>query len=352
MVIAQVARTRTLATVSDKAFTVGALVLSTWLVLGMYVDAWAHHHLFFETFFTPWHALLYTGAVANGVFLGVLWLRNSRTLPAGYELSLVGCILFGFGGFCDLIWHSLFGIERNFAAILSPTHLLLMLSAGLIVTGAFRAAWHSKTAVLPFSAAWSLALATAVVCFFMQDLHPLTAEWANPRWVFDHAGLAASFVDGQNLPRFSDSALQITEMLGIVDMVLATAVIVGTLLTTLGRFELQLGQVGLLIAFPMSAIVFTYKLDPIVLIAVLAGVLGEVLRLILRPVPSRPVQLRAFIVLVIGFLWGLYMWGLATTEGVFWPIHSEFGVVVVSAVTAWLLTYLAYPPRTMPRSSG
>src|SRR5215470_9421583 len=109
VVVSQAARAK-----AGPAFTATALLLGTWLVIGMYVDAWAHHHLSIETFFTPWHALLYSGAAANFVFLSVAWLNRRRSLPAGYELSIAGSILFGIGGFADLIWHAIFGIERDF----------------------------------------------------------------------------------------------------------------------------------------------------------------------------------------------------------------------------------------------
>lgn len=333
MVIGRIARTRRLSAESTTALTVAAVLLNSWLVLGMYVDAWAHHHLSFETFFTPWHALLYSGAAANFLFLGWWWAMRGRSLPSGYGLSLVGGVLFGLGGVADLVWHAVFGIERDFAAILSPTHLVLMLSAGLIVSGPLRAAWRSTSVSLPYSAVWSLALVDAVLAFFMQDLNPLTAQWANRGWAVDHSGLIKALAE-----------LRITEMLGVDNMVLATAVLVGSLLLVLMRFEIRPGQVFLLVTLPMVGVVLTYAPDPIILVPVLAGAFGEASRLLLRPSVTRTIQLRLYVVLLTLVLWGLYMVGLAATDGVFWPIHSEFGVVAVSMLGTWLLTYLAFPP--------
>jgi hypothetical protein len=300
----------------------------------MYVDAWAHHHLFFETFFTPWHALLYSGAAANFLFLSIAWAVRGRVLPSGYELSLAGSVLFGIGGFADLIWHAIFGIERDFAAILSPTHLVLMLSAGLIVSGPFRAAWRSNVPSLPFSGAWSLALVMAVLLFFMQDLHPFTAQWPNPRWLVDHSGLIPN-----------PGTTRVSEMVGMDNMVLTTAVLIGSALLVTVRFELRTGQALLLTAIPTTAVVFTYAPDLIILVVVLAGAFGEALRPLLQPSARRTKELRLYVVLLTLFLWGLHMWGLAATNGTVWPIHAEAGVVVVSVVGAWLLTYLAFPPR-------
>jgi len=160
----------------------------------------------------------------------------------------------------------------------------------------------------------------------MQDLHHFTAQWANPQWAFK-------------------APLRAAEMLGVDNLLLATAALVGILLVAVVRFQLKVGEVLLATALPATAVVLTYGPDLIIVVAVVAGVFGEALRVFLQPSRLRTWQLRAFVVLFTGFLWTLYMWGLATTDGIWWPIHSEFGVVVVTMVGAWLLTYVASPPR-------
>jgi hypothetical protein len=82
-----------------------------WLAVGLALDLWAHHHLAatLESFFTPWHAVLYTGFVIGAVWLLSVQFRDG--LPAGYGLSLVGAGIFALGGFIDAVWHTLFGIE-------------------------------------------------------------------------------------------------------------------------------------------------------------------------------------------------------------------------------------------------
>jgi hypothetical protein len=32
-----------------------------WLIGGLHLDGWAHHHIRLDTFFSPWHAVLYSG---------------------------------------------------------------------------------------------------------------------------------------------------------------------------------------------------------------------------------------------------------------------------------------------------
>ena len=57
--------------------------LSVWLVGGFYVDIWAHAHGRVDnTFFTPWHAFLYSGAASFGVVLGVAAIMGRpRSVP-------------------------------------------------------------------------------------------------------------------------------------------------------------------------------------------------------------------------------------------------------------------------------
>lgn len=48
---------------------------------------------------------------------------------------MVGIALFGVAGVGDMAWHEVFGIEANVEALLSPTHLLVIVGAGLFVSG-------------------------------------------------------------------------------------------------------------------------------------------------------------------------------------------------------------------------
>jgi hypothetical protein len=98
-------------------------------------------------FFTPWHAILYSGVLVTFIFLLFNQARNTskgyawqRPLPNGYLLSLVGVALFLLGGTLDFLWHTLFGIEVSLEALLSPTHLLLAMSGVLVISGPMRAA--------------------------------------------------------------------------------------------------------------------------------------------------------------------------------------------------------------------
>ena len=176
-------------------------ILSLWLVSGLHLDAWAHHQFEVETYFNTWHAVLYSGFAAIAIALvgSVLWNYRQTpvwqaAVPAGYQLALLGIALFMVGGIGDMVWHLLFGIEDNLEALLSPTHLLLGLGGGLIVTAPLRAAWHQTktaptlTSLLP--ALISSALTLALFSFFTAYAHPLaeTAVSGTPPLTIEQQG--------------------------------------------------------------------------------------------------------------------------------------------------------------------
>jgi hypothetical protein len=137
-------------TFNEKRLDFLIIFVISWFFLGLYLDGWAHGHLArLETFFTPWHAVLYSGFLATAGVLLIIALRNRQmngtwqyALPQGYQMSLGGIILFGVGGISDMVWHIFFGIETGIAALLSPTHLLLATGLAYIIGGPFRAAWY------------------------------------------------------------------------------------------------------------------------------------------------------------------------------------------------------------------
>jgi hypothetical protein len=91
------------------------LVPCTWLMVGVTLDGWVHNHIpALETFFTPWHGVLYSGYLAIAVFLLAALVRNHargyswlQALPMGYDLSLLGVGIFAIAGGLDLLWHTL-----------------------------------------------------------------------------------------------------------------------------------------------------------------------------------------------------------------------------------------------------
>ncbi|HET9517766.1 MAG TPA: hypothetical protein VFO77_08585 [Actinoplanes sp.] len=121
------------------------LVTSAWLVGGLQLDAYAHATIpELETFWTPWHAVLYSGMAASGLTL--LWLLRSRlpsiptygtllALPNALRVPMLGMALLLVGGGVDTLWHNLFGIETDLEIFVSPSHALIILGMVLVAAG-------------------------------------------------------------------------------------------------------------------------------------------------------------------------------------------------------------------------
>ncbi len=127
------------------------ILLGLWMTAGISVDGWVHNsRTLVESFFTPWHAVLYSGYATTALWMCWLVVRGGRAgrvglaaIPRGYGLGLAGAVIFGLGGLCDMLWHLIFGVEQGLDALLSPSHLALVAGATLILSSPFRSAWAS-----------------------------------------------------------------------------------------------------------------------------------------------------------------------------------------------------------------
>jgi Tol biopolymer transport system component len=156
-----------------------AVLLTLWYMGGLFIDGWAHNHGRTDvTFFTPWHAIFYSGYAVTALFYGWTVYRNTQAgvrwqdvLPKGHHLSLIGLMIFGFGGVFDLLWHTFIGIEVDVEALLSPAHLLLASGMILVFSGAFRSfQYKSKRESWAdwFPAVMSVTFTVSTLMFFVQ----------------------------------------------------------------------------------------------------------------------------------------------------------------------------------------
>lgn len=307
--------------------------LCVWLMAGAYLDAWAHRHLTsLETFITPWHGVLYSGMFAILAFLAVNALRNrsrgtaaDRVLPTGYGLSLVGCVLFGIGGVIDMFWHLRFGIEVSLQALVSPPHLLLMLALGLIVTGPLRAAWKRAGARAPWTAVISATLLLSMFTFFDQFDQPLVNAWAGGQIAFPET-------------------VRFTQELGILGIMVQTALLTGVILYLLSRFTLPFGSITLLAGMNGALLGSLEQNLDLVPVAIIGGLLADLVMAWLRPGPQRITALRIAAFIGPVGVCSLYLLAVEMTRGIDWPINLWLGSIVVSGAIGLLLSYLAVHP--------
>ena len=312
--------------------------LCGWFVAGLYVDGWAHHHgKVDDSFFTPWHAMLYSGFGAVTTFLALMFFRGRRALPEGYGLSLLGGAIFLGGGVADMVWHILFGIEESVEALYSPTHLLLALGMTLIVSGPFRAAWRRSEATSFLTAVpmlVSLALTLSVLTFFTQICHPLVRPRA--------AGVAPQ----------SETLVFFLQALGVSGIILHAALLIGMVLLAVRRWTLPVGSLTLIFVLNAAAMSVLNDQYWLIIPALLAGAAGDVLRRWLEPSVTRPWALRAFAAGVPVVLYLFYFLALMLTAGVWWSVHLWTGSVVLAGIAGWLISYLIVPPPAPDRMAA
>jgi hypothetical protein len=312
------------------------VVLSGWFMTGMYLDGWAHSHgRVDETFFTPWHAALYSGFLALAAFLGLTLLRNRaqgyswrQALPAGYELSLFGVAIFTAGGLGDMLWHELWGIETGVDALLSPSHLLLAVGAAMFLTGPLRATWRRSARVTN----WATLLPMILSLTFLLSLWTFLTAFAHP---FVQPWAAAGY-------RVSRSGFG--QALGVASIMLQSALLMGLVLLALRRWTLPPGSITLICTLNAASISILEDHYVVILVAFVAGIVADGLRWWLQPSVGRPTALRVWAFAVPVVLWLCYFAALRLGGGIWWSIHLWLGATFVAGIIGLVLSYLVVPP--------
>jgi hypothetical protein len=313
-------------------------ILAAYFVGGLYLDGWAHTHgKVDQSFFTPWHAALYSGQLLMVIILVGVLVRNvwrgatlREALPRGYNLSLVGVLLWFIGGPGDLIWHTLFGIEESVEALYSPTHLLLALGLTLAVSGPLRAAYHRsvdemRRPIDQLPMILSLTFTLSVVTFFIMIAHPISNLW------------------GTGWSDYSDEAR------GVAGIMLDAALLTGAVLLIVRQWKLAPG--ALTIVFTINAILMGFLFagphpTTFVIARALAGVIADLLRWWLKPAVTRPTALRAFATLVPMVIFALYFLAAQLSVTISWTIHLWAGSIVIAGAIGFLLSLLVAPPAS------
>ena len=329
---------------------------AAWLIAGITIDGWAHNTMrpLIDTFFTPWHAILYSGYLATSALLGATLVRNLAAgltwrdaLPRGYGAATVGVIVFGIAGLLDMVWHLVFGIEIDTGTLLSPTHLGLAIGGGLIISGPLQAGWLRGA-----DESWSRHLPTIVSLAGLVTLLTFMTQYANP-----FAGLSVSAVseptevtgtlrDGS--PLLLSRVIAFQEIRGIFGLLLQAGLVMGPALVALRRGSLRSGDMTLLLA--LNALVMLLMrgnlpaLWPLLAYAIVAGIVGDALLLRLRPSAERPLAIRVFAAAVpIVFTTGYFLTALGFPGGVWWAVPDVTGTVALTGILGVLLSYLVFP---------
>lgn len=319
-------------------------ILSAMMILGLYIDGWSHLHLHLDTYFSRWHVIFYTGFVVITLFLGLTVFRGARkgipltqTLPRGYGSTILGLLVYILGGMGDMVWHTLFGLEKSIEALVSPTHLFIFVGLGLTVSGPFRAAWHRPDDADHVSSLWlhlprllSLTLLWSVITFVTLIIHPFVGA---------HAGLRMWTI----WAAYGPVTLENAQIGGISGIVVQTGIFMGLLLLTIARWQLPFGSVTFMLTSNMAFVSLLGDQYILIPFTFLSGLGADLLLTQLQPSIRRVRAYRLFAFSVPVLIYVGYFLGLKAKEGLAWSTQVIMGSIVLAGLTGWLVSYLVLP---------
>ena len=297
-------------------------VFGTWMIIGLFLDGWAHQANKPETFFSPWHLLLYSGFVAAVAWFALDGMRRGASAARPDRWLTAGLVLFVTGAVGDGIWHEIFGIEVDLEALLSPTHLLLFIGGFLMVTMPLRNAIADVDEVQPRWAAWwpqavTLTLATAVVGFFT---------------------MYASAFEGVGSHADPSSFAEEMQAYGVTSILLTNLLLFAPTVFVLRRWDPPPGT--FLLLFLGVAVLMTgldgYRDVELVAAPIAGAIAVEVLRRRLPVLATLAVASAAF--------WSVYFLLVEVTVGVRWTVELWSGAIVLAAASSAALAALARSP--------
>lgn len=335
--------------VSQRTFDALVSVFSLLLVVGVALDFRTHANgISFaeEGFFTPQHVFFYTAflGVAATLFAGTLTRRREGrdwldAVPRGYGVAVLGVLIFGFGGVGDFFWHSAFGFEQGFEALVSPSHIALGAGAVLFLAAPMQAASERSA-----SAADSLVGALPVVLSMTLVLTML--------------GLFGGFVNPLYRPYPS---FEFYSMQPVVTMLVAFPLLyLGVVVFLSRRFDAIPGAFTAVFGLSALAITQVQGYMALVVPAVLAGVVADGIVAYASPFDREGMRwVRVLSVAVPAVFVTAYFavveaqWGIAQPvlqDGVvMWSVHVVVGAIVLSALAGLLFSTVA---STTPGQAG
>jgi hypothetical protein len=314
---------------------------------------WAHAHIAeLETFFTPWHGVFFTGFFATATLFVVTAIKNHRkgypwesSLPRVYLVSLLGMAGFFVGGLADMIWHIVFGVEKDLAIIISPPHIIIAVSAMTVTMSICRIIWSADGHPAGTPRYILILLLTYMTLAFNYMM-----DYFNP---FAFPYMAERFAESRlYAPQIGDVVVtsRLAEILGFSNIVLFTSFFMGVILMSVRYWRPPFGTFTVVFSLNVTAITLAYgRYYWFIATAAVAGVLADFIydRVVRRHREyHRRVRLFAFAVPVI--LFSGYALTIVVTDRTIWSLEMWGGTILISGLVGYLMTYLMFPPVMAP----
>ena len=367
---------------SSVGFDLFGLIFLLVFQIGGYVDGWAHNTLaVVETFFTPWHAILYAGFALSALYILIPLFRNrakgyawTHAVPKGYFVSVIGIIIFGVFGFCDMIWHIVFGVEANIDAFMSPPHLGLFTGSLLMISGPVCAlvsrndsdkrSWSKNApavlAMLTFFLSFTFLL-QPWVAIGTSDAASVTGP-ASARWTSavteaakapyrigtsDIVGLHALDTTAKEQPANSNILIVYLHRIGVATIMLYTIIFMGIFLYLLALGRVPVGSFTVLFTIDVAfvSIMRSSWLAPglvgaQIVVGLASGIAADLLYTWLKPTldSKRALYLFSFFTPAIFFIF--YFIEVQLNGGIWWSEHMVVGSIIYAGAVGLLMAAL------------
>src|SRR5690242_241306 len=323
------------------------VVASAWLVTGLQLDAYAHATTpQLETFWTPWHAVLYSGIAASGLTL--VWLLRSRlpriptyesvlALPNALRVPMLGMAFLLVGGAVDTLWHNLFGIEKGLEIFVSPSHQFIILGMVLVAAG------PALMTTAPRLNLGDGALVTVSALLTVLPLHIFSL----------HANVLGRiyFGDGDNPVRIYSTDGQVLHgYLFTTVLLLLPIILIGR------RWSVPIGVPTVLVAVPALAMHLMFLSDEKWWLSLTVAAAAAGVELVIRVVGPLLWTASSVSWLLLGLAGPPLVWGtvflVADIEiGVGWNVHIVTGLLTYVSLTGAATVLVARNVRPPARSA-
>ena len=340
------------------------LLLGLWCLGGLLTDAFAHiSGVVDDTFFTPWHAIWYSGATAYGLYItyailpegGVQELVRHPFKVLGdvepqHKPGVYGIIIFGISGVGDMIWHETLGVESNTDILLSPTHIGLFIGLIMSVTAPIWSAWpDGKSGTSGLTSQLLLVFGAGAAWSVVQLIFRYTNLWFRGLSEFCYSG-STDFCQYEHY----NQGLEV----GLQSFWLQALLLTGVLILFLRRWKPARGSMFILFMIQaVSMWVYSEFSSTVFQMSLLLALAAE----LFLPAFNRwgmkvyvPLMATAQVVIFMGMWWveaqrisNVSYWFEGSELHVLpfgWTIHATFGTVVLAAAIAWFAVVVAEGP--------
>jgi hypothetical protein len=330
-------------------------VCGVWISGGFFLDAWAHGHVPVESFFTPYHAVFYSGMAALAVVMATFCVRYHtmgyswpETFPRPYRLAWLGIVIFIAGGVGDMIWHRTLGIEEGVDALLSPTHQILGLGIFFLSSGPIRSVLADRAGSLTLWRQLPLALGLAT---WLILAHFGTAYAFDPAAGRTNAPPPIVPFNPDYLTALGISYYKLAT--GVLIVIFQSTLVAGFALWLVSRMHPCPGMITILLLLGNipAAAAFTNQ-TPLLTVTIaqslIAGLFADafVVRFDPHPAPGRTRAFRWFATVVPMTYIGVYLIGTLLADRIWWDWNVALGSWIWSGVCGFALSLLILARRT------